>query len=141
MFMKKYGLYCAWLLSLISVLFSMYFSDVKHLEPCHMCWLQRIALFPLALILGVACYRGFLGISIYVLPQLILGFLIAIYQITIQEIPDFNPIDICGGGPSCSQKQLIGLGPITIPMLSATAFLLLILLLNYTRVIDKKEHN
>jgi disulfide bond formation protein DsbB len=141
MIFKKYGLYAAWVLSLFSVLVSLYFSEVKHLEPCHMCWYQRILLFPLALILGIACYRGFWGISFYVLPQIVLGFLIAGYQVAIQEIPGFNPIDICGNGPNCATKQFIGLGPITIPMLSTLAFLLLIILLSATHIMSKGEKN
>lgn len=139
MFFKKYGIYSAWVLSMISLLISLYYSEIKHLEPCHMCWFQRILLFPLVFILGIASYRGFLGISIYVLPQVILGFLISVYQVAIQEIPGFNPIDICGGGPSCATKQLIGLGGITIPMLAALAFLLLTFLLTMTQKIAQKE--
>ena len=122
---QKYGLYFAWLLATCGVLCSLYFSDVKNLEPCHLCWYQRICLFPLVIILGIAAYEGFLGIARYLVPQVACGFLFALYQIAIQEIPGWNPIDMCGAGPSCSEKISIGLGPITIPMLSAFGFLLI----------------
>jgi len=125
MFIRKYGLYSAWLLVTLGTMGSLYFSEIKNFEPCHLCWYQRIALFPLLIILGIATYRGFLGISRYVLPQIIAGFLFALYQIAIQEIPGWNPIDMCGSGPSCSEKLSIGLGPITIPMLSALGFFLI----------------
>ncbi len=125
MIVRKYGLYFAWLLSTVATLISLYFSDIKHHEPCHLCWLQRICLFPLVIILGIACHRGFLGISRYLFPQVVIGLLFALYQVAIQEISGWNPIDMCGAGPSCSEKIFIGLGPITIPMLSALCFFVL----------------
>ncbi len=118
---QRYGLYTAWMLAVIGTLTSLYFSEIKHLEPCHLCWYQRIALFPLAVVLGIAAYRGCLGIARYILPLVILGFMLAIYQVMIQEIPWWNPIDICGGGPSCDEGIVV-FGPLTIPMLSALCF-------------------
>jgi disulfide bond formation protein DsbB len=135
---RKYGLYLAWLIATFGILFSLYFSDIKNMEPCHLCWYQRIALFPLFIILGVAAYRGFLGICSYVFPQVFFGFLFALYQITIQEIPGWNPIDMCGGGPSCQERILIGLGPITIPMLSAAGFLFIGILLISVWIADSR---
>lgn len=126
---KQVALYLAWLLSLFAVGVSFYFSEVVKLEPCHLCWFQRICLFPLALILGIACYRSFFGIAEYVLPLVCIGFLLACYHVLIQEVPGWNALDLCGAGPSCSEKYNIGLGPITIPMLAATGFLTIGLLL------------
>ncbi|MCH9610003.1 MAG: disulfide formation protein [Chlamydiales bacterium] len=117
----KYGLYFAWLLAAIGTLISLYFSEVKMMEPCHLCWYQRICLFPLVILLGIAAYRGFLGIASYALPLAALGFMLALYQVMMQEIPGWNPIDICGGGPSCDDGITV-LGPITIPMLSMACF-------------------
>jgi disulfide bond formation protein DsbB len=118
--MKSYSLYLAWLIACVSTIGSLYFSEVLHLEPCHLCWYQRICIFPLSLILGLAVYRNFHGIVLYVLPLVVIGFLFAVYQIVLQET-GYNPIEMCGAGPSCSDKVDIGLGFITMPMLSALA--------------------
>lgn len=126
---RHFELYLAWLFAALGTLVSLYISGVRHFEPCNLCWFQRIALFPLAIILGIAAYKGFLDITRYVLPQVIIGFLFAAYQIAIQEIPGWNPIDICGAGPSCAKKFSIGLGPISLPMLSAAGFLVIGILL------------
>ena len=120
----RYGLYTAWVIAVIGSLGSLYFSEIKHWEPCHLCWYQRICLFPLVAILGLAAYRGFLGISRYALPLVILGFMLALYKVALQEIPGWHPIDICGGGPSCENGIAI-IGPITIPMLSTALFLVI----------------
>lgn len=117
-------LYFIWLLACIGSLVSLYMSDIQHLEPCHLCWYQRACLFPLTIILGISAYRGFKGIAIYALPLAMIGFAFAFYQVLIQEIPGWNPINICGAGPSCTNRVAI-LGPITIPMLSAALFLLM----------------
>lgn len=141
MFIRKYGLYFAWLLSFLGTCTSLYFSDVRHLEPCHLCWYQRICLFPLSLILGIAAYQGFAGIVRYVLPLAIFGFLFALYQIALQEIPGLNAIDLCGAGPSCSEKVPIGLGPISIPMLSAACFFVIGLFLACVWITARKSQN
>lgn len=122
---RPLSLYLAWLFACIGTLFSLYFSEIRHLEPCHLCWYQRIALFPLVFVLGIAAFKEFFDIARYVLPQVVIGFLIALYQVAIQEIPGWNPIELCGRGPSCHEKMLIGLGPITISMLSAAGFFLI----------------
>ena len=126
---RKYTLYCAWLLSCIGVLVSLYFSEVLHHPPCNLCWYQRIALFPLALVLGIATYGTDLKVVRYALPLAIMGFCFALYQVMLQEIPGWNPLELCGAGPSCSEKIDIGLGPISIPILSTSNFLLISLLL------------
>lgn len=133
MFWKRYSLYFAWVISLLAVLTSLYFSEIKKIEPCHLCWYQRIAFFPLIFILAIATYKDFFRLAIYVLPQVVLGLVFALYQVAIQEIPSFHPIDICGGGPNCAEKFSIGLGPISIPMLASLAFIFLIstLLMGY----------
>lgn len=141
MFFRKYGLYFAWLLATIGTLGSLYFSDIKNLEPCHLCWYQRICLFPLVIILGIATHRGFLDISRYVLPQVVIGFLFSLYQICIQEIPNWMPIDMCGAGPSCSEKFFIGVGPITIPMLSAANFFVIGLLLLFVWISNQRKYS
>ncbi len=126
---RNLELYLAWLLSAIATLVSLYFSEILHKEPCHLCWYQRVCLFPLIFILGIAAYKSFFDITRYVLPLIVLGFSFAIYQVAIQEIPGWNPIDMCGAGPSCSEKYDIGLGFISIPMLSASGFFVIGVLL------------
>jgi len=135
--MKRYGLYFAWVIAAFSSIGSFYFSDIRLLEPCNLCWYQRICLLPLTIILAIACFKGFLDIVVYVLPQTVIGLLLALYQIAIQEIPNWNPINMCGAGPSCSIRLEV-LGFLTIPMLSAIAFLLINFFLFYVLAIKNR---
>ena len=125
----SFELYFAWLIACLALLGSLYFSEVQELQPCYLCWFERVCIYPLAIILGMALYRNFFAIIPYALPLAITGLIFAGYQVAIQEIPGWEPIDVCGAGPSCSSKTFIGLGPITLPMLSLGAFVLMTYLL------------
>jgi disulfide bond formation protein DsbB len=127
---ETYILYFCWLAVALGVLGSFYFSYIKNLEPCHLCWYQRICLFPMALILPIGLYKGMKDLAIFCWPFSIIGLVLALYQIAIQEIPGWNPIDICGSGPSCTDRIAI-LGPITLPMLSAALFLFLLAIFSW----------
>lgn len=129
MFFKRYDLYFAWLLASLGFLGSLYFSEVRHMQPCNLCWYQRIALFPLPLLLGIATYEGNRNAIRYILPLALVGLFFSFYQVAIQEFPGFDLIELCGNGPSCSDKIKIGLGPITIPMLAAANFLAIVSIL------------
>ena len=53
-------LYGAWAIALAASLGALFIGEVLGQEPCNLCWYQRIAMFPLALILGLAClYNDF----------------------------------------------------------------------------------
>lgn len=128
--LQKYSLYIVWIVACAATMGSLFFSEILHIEPCHLCWYQRIAIYPLVIIMGIATYRGFYGIVPYVFPLVLIGTLFAAYQVAIQEMPDWQPIELCGAGPSCSEKVDIGLGPISIPMLSLAGFLVMLLFLS-----------
>lgn len=126
--MKIYSLYFAWLIACIGMLGSLYFSLALHIEPCPLCWYQRICLYPLTLLLAIALYKSSLEIVPYVFPLVIIGLLLALYHIALQEF-GWNLIDICGAGPSCAEKFDTGFGKLSLPVLSAFTFLIIILFL------------
>lgn len=121
--MKKHALYCAWLLSLLGTLLSLFLSELLHWPICALCWYQRICLYPLVIILGMACFKNDNSISIYTLPVALLGVLFAGYQYLEQMIPGFSPIDVCGAGPSCSHIDWIWGGFLTLPLISMLGFI------------------
>ena len=46
-------LFLAWLVALLATAGALFLGEVMGKTPCALCWYQRIAMFPLALILGV----------------------------------------------------------------------------------------
>ncbi len=119
--LRHYSLYFAWLIALIATLASLYMSVLQNLPVCDLCWYQRICIYPLVILLGVAAYRDDTGVIIYALPLTILGFLFSLYQYLEQMIPGFSPIALCGPGVDCSAIHVRFLGFITLPFLGMIA--------------------
>lgn len=113
-------LYLAWVISCCILLGSLYFSEVKHFTPCSLCWYQRIALFPLVILLGIALYKNETSIVSYAYPFPFFAILISGYQVLIQEFPYFAPLHVCSQDAmgSCFIKEPVSLGFITLPMLA-----------------------
>ncbi len=123
--LKKNILYIAWGTALTSTLGSLYFSEFLYFTPCILCWYQRIAMYPLTVIILVGILRKDKNLPFYVLPLSIFGLLVSIYQnfLYFQLIPE--RISPCTVGVSCITKYISLLGFIDIPLLSFFAFLLI----------------
>src|SRR4029077_16808571 len=52
--LRPNALSMAFIVALLAMVGSLYFSEAAHFEPCRLCWYQRIAMYPLAVILAVA---------------------------------------------------------------------------------------
>ncbi|ALW88425.1 disulfide bond formation protein B [Deinococcus actinosclerus] len=133
-------LYAAWVVSLIATLGSLYFSEIRHFNPCVLCWFQRICMYPLAIILGVAALTGDLHVRRYALPLAGTGVLIALYQ-NLETWGVVPVLRACTADPSAScgtPWPVWGMNSplntvLTIPVLSMIAFTLIIGLLSWRR--------
>ncbi len=130
---SRQALLVAWATATFGMLCSLYLCEGRGWTPCFLCWYQRICLWPLSLILGVAWFRRKGDVAAFVLPQAVLGLALASYQVLIQEVPGRDVLGICRAGPDCARKIAIGLGPISIPMLSWTAFAIVVTALALVR--------
>ncbi len=115
-------LYGAWFVSLIATLGSLYFSEIKGFIPCELCWYQRISMYPLVLILGIATFQNDLKAFRYVLPLSLLGGSISVLHYLEQKIPGFGGFKPCVNGVPCNTEYINWLGFITIPFLALIAF-------------------
>jgi disulfide bond formation protein DsbB len=106
---------------------SLYFSEVAHFEPCRLCWFQRIAMYPLALILAIAAWRRDTGVRWYVIPIATIGAFIAVYHYTVEWVPWLDS-GVCPATTPCSIIWFRELGFVTLPYLALSAFLLIIAL-------------
>lgn len=122
---KQFFLFAAWLIALIATLTTLYASEFAHLPVCTLCWYQRLAIYPLVIILGIGTYQNDERSITYAFPFPIIGFFFAIYQYMEQMIPGFAPIDFCSQGAQCSTIHVKLLGFITLPLLSALCCVLI----------------
>jgi disulfide bond formation protein DsbB len=117
-------LYLAWLVALAATLGSLYFSEIRLFLPCTLCWYQRILMYPLVLLLGIASWRGDLGVVRYAGPLAVGGVLVSGYHVLDQKVAGFGLAGACRGAVPCDVAYIDWFGFVTIPVLSLTAFLL-----------------
>ncbi|HUO69327.1 MAG TPA: disulfide oxidoreductase [Solirubrobacteraceae bacterium] len=125
-------LWAAWAVALASMLGSLYFSQIANFVPCELCWFQRIAMYPLVVILLVGALKRDARTAVqyaFVLP--IVGFLISTYHIYIEANPSAEPSGCRVGGTSCATKWIEKFGYVTIPVLAITAFATILTLLAF----------
>ena len=121
--MKNLILHFNFLASLIGSLGSLFFSEILKYPPCVLCWYQRICLYPLVVIFGVALWTEDLAYKKYAYPFVVLGLTIAVYHNLIYYDFISAALTPCAQGASCSTRQLELFGFITIPLLSLLGFL------------------
>ncbi len=116
-------LYLAWLVSAVSTIGSLFFSEVMKLPPCTLCWYQRVMMYPLVWILAVGIVKRDSRIRLYALPFALVGLTIAGYHnlLYYDIIPE--SITPCTSGVSCTSRQIEWLGFVTIPLMSLVSFL------------------
>lgn len=134
---KNNILYIAWLQVLAGMLMSLYFSEILKLPPCVLCWYQRIALYPLVVIIPVGILKKDKNLPLYVLPLSILGMVIALYHNLLYYGVIPENIDPCTAGVSCTTKLIEWFGFITIPLMSLAAFTLITVCMLVYRKIQK----
>ncbi len=120
---RPLSLYGAWVTSCIGTLGSLIASELYGFAPCHLCWYQRIALFPLVWILGVAAYQLNFQLSKAARGLPIFGALIAAYQIFLNISPNSNGC-LKGCASSYHESFLFWM-----PILSFSTFIFIIALI------------
>lgn len=119
----------AFWVALLATMGSLYFSEVAEFEPCKLCWYQRIAMYPLVVILGIAAVRRDPGVRIYAIALAAIGALLATYHVALEWIPALDT-GACGTGPACSVIWFRVFGFVSLPSLALVAFLLILTLLS-----------
>src|SRR3954468_10184256 len=79
------ALLLAFCVAAVSMAGSLYFSEAAHFPPCRLCWYQRIAMYPLVPILGVAAWRRDTGVRPYGLVLSIPGMIVAAYHVLLER--------------------------------------------------------
>ena len=111
----------AWLVALVATLGSLYYSEVRNFIPCTLCWYQRVAMYPLALMLGIATWRNDAQIRPYALTLSLLGLFWSSYHLLELWMPGLAP-SVCKGPIPCSVEYVPSF---PIPLQAAIAFLLI----------------
>jgi disulfide bond formation protein DsbB len=129
---SPFALQFAWIVAALATLGSLYLSQIAGLTPCEFCWFQRICMYPLSLLLGIAAFRGDIGIAKrYFMPISIVGALLAIYHYQLEHVA--GEPTACSVAIPCNAAAFNIFGFISIPFLSLAAFALITTLMLLAR--------
>jgi len=125
-FVRKFYRETSFFIALTATTGSLYMSEVLTLEPCPLCWYQRVFMYPLVILLLSAILMMRKDVQGYVVPLALIGGGISAYHYAVQKIGSIS--SGCATGASCSAAHLpMGEAPIiiehiTIPLMALTAF-------------------
>ncbi|WP_144512081.1 disulfide oxidoreductase [Bacillus sp. FJAT-22090] len=122
-------LFFAWIVSIIAMVGSLFFSEHMGFVPCTLCWYQRILMYPLVIFLGIAFYRNDRDIYKYILPISIFGLVMSSYHYALQKIPSMQEFSACTNGVPCSGQYINWFGFVTIPFLALIAFIFITIMM------------
>ncbi len=105
---------------------SLYYSESAGFVPCEFCWYQRIAMYPLAVVLGVAAVTRDRAVAKYVIPIAAIGLALSIYHYQLQLFPE--QATACTSGVPCTARYVDEFGFISIPFMAGCGFLAILAL-------------
>lgn len=114
--------YLAFAIALAGTAGSLFFSEVMEFAPCVLCWYQRIALYPLVVIIAVGIATRDASWRKYAMPLAVAGFAIAGYHNLLYYGVIPETITPCTEGVPCNARQLELFGFITIPLMALMSF-------------------
>ncbi len=130
----------AFVVALVATLGSLYLSEVANFVPCRLCWYQRIAMYPLPVILGIAWWKRDETIRRYVLPLAAIGAAISTYHVLVEHFPSLESSDICDLSNPCTIRWVERFGFVTIPVMALCGFGLIVALMTYLPASPRSSH-
>jgi disulfide bond formation protein DsbB len=127
----------AFLVAAVCMAGSLYFSEVAHFPPCHLCWLQRFCMYPLVPILGLAAWRNAGWVRPYAAALALVGACISTYHVALERHPEWES-SVCDPKNPCTLIWVKRLGYLTIPTmaLSGFAFIITLLVISHEEPVD-----
>jgi disulfide bond formation protein DsbB len=133
-FLRGFTLWLASGVAIAAMFGSLYLSEIVRLIPCKLCWYQRIAMYPIAIMLPIAAWRRDNGIRLYAAVLALIGLGVAIWHRLMQAFPNLDSGACAAVGPPCSAPYIKEFGFVTIPYMALSAFILILVLLWADRV-------
>jgi len=114
------GRWLAFAIAAIATLGSLYYSEIAHYTPCEMCWFQRGAMYPLAVLTLIAALRGDAKAWRYIVPVAAVGLLFSVYHYQLELFPE-QP-SMCSTTVPCSVRWVEVYGFVSIAFMAGAAF-------------------
>lgn len=99
---------------------SLFLSEVAGYLPCTLCWYQRIAMYPLVVVLGVAAWRRDREVWRTAVPLSAIGSGIAVWHILLERNPGWG--GPCDDAAPCTILWVEEFGFLTLPTMALIGF-------------------
>lgn len=127
-FLGKHALVLGFLISLGSIIGSLFYSEVIGFEACILCWWQRVFLYSIAPVMAWGLWSKRFGSAVMISVILaLLALLVGGYQ-EISNLTGASLLTCTGIGGACSKVFVKEFGYITIPVMSITVSAYILLL-------------
>lgn len=127
------AIWLAFIVALVATIGSLLYSEAFHYIPCRLCWFQRIAMYPLSIILLVGAIRREAVVRFYALPIALIGLAISIYHNLVQFFPSLEG-GSCDPAVPCSARSIELFGFMDLPFMAGVGFIVIsVLLAFYTK--------
>jgi disulfide bond formation protein DsbB len=115
----------AWVVATVTTLGSLYYSEHAGFVPCELCWYQRIVMYPLVIVLGVAWLRRDTKVWTTVLVFVVIGAPLSLYHWLVERVPAFAESSSCSVTAPCTAPWFEKLGFVTLAWMAMSSFLLI----------------
>ncbi len=122
------ALWLAFFVAATAMAGSLYFSEVADFIPCTLCWYQRIAMYPLAVILLVAAIRRDRAVRWYVGPVAAVGAVISTYHYLVEWFPSLESGGVCAVSVPCTVPWFRQFGFVTLSLMALCGFVAILVL-------------
>ena len=137
--MKPLALPLSFAVSGFAMFGSLWFSEAANYNPCRLCWYQRTAMYPLAVITLVALIRRAVvrnadtqrEITPYALTLAAVGLVISTYHYIVEWYPTLES-NVCAIDVPCTTIWFREFGFVTLPFMAGCGFLSILILLSTT---------
>lgn len=139
-FFKKFTFIIGALIAFGSVTLSLFYSNVIGFPACELCWIQRIFLYPQAILFGMELYKRDQSMVDFSLALAFCGSIVSLFHLYIENGGASSLACATGSATtiSCATRYVYEFGYVTIPIMALTASVFIILLLvNYKYMVRK----
>lgn len=123
------GMLFAYVLSLVAMIGSLFYSEIAQFAPCVLCWWQRIFIYANAFILGLAVYRKDTAVLPYAILLAVCAAVIGLYQVGLATLTTIPVTCSITSDVSCTVTYVQAFGYITIPIMAVTTSVVTVVLL------------
>ena len=137
-FLGGHAVLLALLVSLAAVSGSLFYSEIVGFEPCVLCWWQRVFVYPQVIIFAVALWKRKNDVFAYAVPMVLISGVLGLYQSYVyMGGTSILPCTALGG--ACAKNYVFEFGYISIPTMSLTISIFILLLAWANRIYQNEN--